>query len=88
MYQAGLKYILGVRPEYNGLRVDPCIPAEWNSFRVWRRFRGALYEIKVTNPEHVCKGIRTIQVDGELLSGAVLPIFEDGGTHTIAVVLG
>ncbi len=42
MYQAGLKYILGIHPEYDGLRVDPCIPAEWDGFRVRRRFRGAM----------------------------------------------
>ncbi len=51
------QWILGVRPEYNGLRVDPCIPAEWDGFQTRRVFRGAIYEIRVMNPDHVCRGV-------------------------------
>lgn len=87
-YQAGLKYILGVRPEYEGLRVDPCIPEAWDGFTVRRRFRGATYVIDVRNPDHVSKGIGLITVDGEPFSEPVLPVFEDGKEHMIEVVLG
>jgi cellobiose phosphorylase len=87
-YQAGLKYILGVRPEYDGLRVDPCIPPDWTGFMVERRFRGALYHIKVTNPQGVSKGVTAICVDGEVIEGTLLPVYKGGGEHQVDVVMG
>jgi len=87
-YQAGLKYILGVRPEYEGLRVDPCIPSGWTEFSVNRRFRGAEYDIHVKNPDGVNKGVSSITVDGESLEGNLLPIFNEGGVHRIDVLMG
>ncbi len=88
MYQAGTQYILGVRPTYEGLRIDPCIPARWDGFRVRREFRGAVYEIHVENPDHVCKGVRSVQVDGQPIAGDVVPAFGDGRTHEVRVALG
>jgi cellobiose phosphorylase len=87
-YQAGLKHILGVRPEYDGLRVDPCIPPDWTGFMVDRRFRGALYRISVTNPQGVSKGVAAIHVDGEAIEGTLLPVFTAGGEHQVDVVMG
>jgi cellobiose phosphorylase len=88
MYQAGTRYILGVRPTYDGLQIDPCIPAAWDGFDVTRVFRGATYQITVRNPDHVCKGVSSFEVDGEPLEGNVAPIFEDGDEHRVVVVLG
>ncbi len=56
-YQAATQWILGIRPEYDGLRVDPCIPSAWNGFSVTRKFRGRLFHIIVHNPQGVCKGV-------------------------------
>jgi cellobiose phosphorylase len=85
---AATQWILGVRPAHNGLLVDPCIPAAWDGFTVTRRFRGATYEIDVRNPDHVCRGVRELRVDGQTLDGNLLPIFADGGTHVVEAVLG
>jgi cellobiose phosphorylase len=52
-FQAGTQWTLGVRAEYNGLRVDPCIPTAWDGFSVMRRFREQVYRITVHNPQHV-----------------------------------
>ncbi|HEY9122317.1 MAG TPA: glycosyl hydrolase family 65 protein, partial [Brevefilum sp.] len=68
-YQAGLKYILGIRPEYDGLKVDPCIPASWDGFEVSRKFRGATYHIRVSNPDGVCKGVQSVLVDDQPYDG-------------------
>ncbi len=87
-YQAGTQYILGVRPTYAGLEIDPCIPTDWDSFRVHRVFRGATYEIGVRNPDHVSKGVRSITVDGEAVEGKIVPAFADGAVHRVDVVLG
>ena len=87
-YQAGLKFILGVRPEYEGLRIDPCIPAEWEGFRVTRRFRGAQYHITVHNPDHVSKGVKSVALDGHPLAQPLLPVLKDGGEHEVEVLMG
>lgn len=63
-YFSATRYILGVRPEFDCLVIDPCIPKSWDGFTVRRQWRGAVYEIRVENPEHVCKGIKTVMVDG------------------------
>lgn len=88
MYQAGTQYILGVQPTYQGLRLAPCIPAEWDGYKVSRRFRGAQYEIQVQNPDHVSSGIKEIVVDGQAVQGEVLPLFDDHKTHVVVVTLG
>lgn len=74
MYRISFDYILGVRPTYSGLLVDPVIPSEWKEFKVERTFRGTKYIIDVENPENVEHGIKNIYVDGEILSGNVLPV--------------
>ncbi len=87
-YQAGTKYILGIRPVYNGLLIDPCIPTTWNGFKAVREFRGTRYEIEVQNPDHVSKGVKSLLVDGRPVEGTIVPIFVDGQTHQVEVVLG
>ena len=82
------QYILGIKPEYSGLQIDPCIPKDWDGFKVSRLFRGATYDINVTNPNNICKGIASITVDGKEIDGNILPVFGDGKTHKVEVVMG
>ncbi len=72
MLRDGIDYICGVRPEYDGLRIDPCIPAAWRSYKVSRRFRGILFEISVTNPRGVNKGVREIKLNGAPIRGDLI----------------
>ena len=81
-------YILGIKPDWHGLRIDPCIPHDWDGYRVTRRFRGATYAIDIRNEAHVCRGVKSITVDGEALEGTVLPAFGDGREHQVTVILG
>lgn len=82
------QYILGIRPEHHGLRIEPCIPKKWQTFSVKRIFRNTVYDIHVENPEGVSKGVREISVDGKTISGNILPIFADGQEHQVRVVMG
>lgn len=82
------QWILGIVPDWNGLCVNPCIPASWDGFEATRIFRGATYNISVKNPEHVCKGIKSVTVDGKAIDGNVLPVFSDGKAHTVEIVMG
>ena len=84
-YYAATRCMLGVRPEFDRLTVDPCIPAAWEGFTAVRHWRGAVYRIRVENPAHVQKGVKALYVDGEL--AAFIPA-ADGGTHEIRVVMG
>ena len=88
MWKVCLDWILGVRAEIRGLLVDPCIPPEWDAYRVSRRFRRATYEIEVENPDHICQGVREILVDGKKHDSYLLPVFPPGETHQIRVVMG
>ena len=81
-------YILGVKPDWDGLKIDPCVPHTWDGYKVSRRFRGAMYDIEIKNPSHVCRGVKQVTVDGKEISGNVLPAFSDGKTHKVEVVLG
>ncbi len=81
-------YILGIKPDWQGLRIDPCIPHDWDGYEVSRRFRGATYEIAIRNPKHVCKGVHAVTVDGQPIDGSLLPVFADGQTHRVEVILG
>ena len=81
------QYIIGVQPDFDGLKVDPSIPHERDGFKATRQFRGATYNITVENPNHVCKGVKSLTVDGKAVDGVVVPAF-DGGVHEVVVTLG
>lgn len=82
------QFILGIRPGYDGLMVDPCIPASWNGYEVSRRFRGAGYRISVTNPAHVSRGVKQIIVNGTPVRGNVIPLCPEGSDNSVEVILG
>ena len=81
------RFILGVRPTYDGLLIDPCIPQDWKGFEVRRKFRNAEYKIMVTNPDGVNKGVKTILLDGRKLDGNVIPIMKPG-EYLVEVIMG
>ena len=82
------QYMLGIIPDYDGLKIDPSIPSAWDGFKATRQFRNATYQITVSNPSHVSKGVKSVTVDGNAIEGNVLPVFADGKEHTVEVVLG
>ncbi len=88
LHRAATHWILGIRPQESGLLICPSIPAAWDGYRVTRQFRGATYDITVENPQHVSSGIASIMVDGQLAESNILPVFADGKTHVVKVVLG
>lgn len=85
-YFSATRYMLGIRPQFNELIIDPCIPGEWNGFKAQRKWRGATYKIEVENPSHVMKGIKEIYVDG--IKVDKINIGEDGRTYSVKVVMG
>lgn len=86
-YFAVTNFILGVQTGFDGLTINPCIPTEWPGFEVTREWRGATYNINVTNPDHVSKGIKSITLNGQPVDGAIAPQAE-GSVNTVTVVMG
>ena len=82
------QYILGVIPDYDGLKIDPSIPKAWDGYSITRKFRNDTYNITVTNPDHVSKGVKSVVCDGKAIDGNVLPVFNDGAVHQVTVQLG
>ena len=87
-YVAATQYILGIRPTYSGLSVDPCVPKEWTQYEVTRKFRGTLYHITVKNPKHVSRGVKAIILNGKKISGNIIPPQRSKATQVVEVVLG
>ena len=82
------QYILGIQPEFNGLRIDPCIPSDMKGYELDRTFRGAHYHIRVMNPDGVCKGVKSITVNGLPVTGNIINVFPEGSNNTVDVVMG
>lgn len=83
------QYILGIRPDYDGLAVDPCIPSSLDGFEAKRDFRGVTYHITVKNPDHVEKGIKSLTVNGTPVAGCVIPVeMVSGSEVTVEAIMG
>jgi cellobiose phosphorylase len=87
-FYAVTQYMLGIRPEYDGLLIDPCIPTDWKGFKATRKFRGATYQIEVVNPDGKSKGIKDVTIDGLPHKSNLIPVFRDGKEHKVKVVMG
>ncbi len=77
------QWILGIRPELSGLRVEPVLPAAWPGYTATRRFRGVTYEITVRRDGSA--GYLT--VDGQRVDGTLVPLAAAGTTARVEVVL-
>ncbi|MCL2845274.1 MAG: hypothetical protein FWE23_07475 [Chitinivibrionia bacterium] len=84
-----IDWIFGVRRDYNGLLIDPCVSPEWKKFSAVRTFRNTTFNINFSNPNGVQKGVKSIKVDGKDIDGNVIPLeFAKGGSVNVEVVMG
>jgi cyclic beta-1,2-glucan synthetase len=88
MYRAGLESILGLRRRGESFEMDPCIPSSWPAYTIVWRFGRTRYEIAVSNPEGLCRGIAEAELDGAPVDPRSIPLADDGGTHQVRLVLG
>jgi cyclic beta-1,2-glucan synthetase len=88
MYQAAIEGLLGLRSAGATFTVAPCIPAIWPGFSIeWRTGR-TTYRISVINPDHRCRGVRSITLDGVAIDPDAIPMYDDNQTHDVVVQLG
>lgn len=83
MWYTVSEFILGIKPDYEGLLIDPCLPSTAKEYEVTRKFRGGEYHITVKNPSGNQKGVKQITVDGTPISGTIIPCSE--GKHEVVV---
>lgn len=79
--------ILGIKRDYDGLRIQPCLPSEWKEAEAYREFRGSRYHIQMKRAEGVSGGGGQIMVDGEPITGNILPLFQDLDIHKVMVLI-
>jgi len=87
LFKALTHYMIGVRADYQGLLIDPCLPSHWKSVSMKRTFRGAHYHVTVENPEGRQTGVSSITLDGSPVEGNLLPVLDDGKTHEVKVLM-
>ena len=85
-YFSATRYMLGIRPDFNELHVDPCIPTEWDAFEARREWRGAVYHIRVVNPNHVMKGVTSLQLNGIQVDR--IRVQPEGSSNEVIVIMG
>ncbi|RKY84914.1 glycosyl transferase family 36, partial [candidate division KSB1 bacterium] len=88
MFVAATQWILGIRPTYTGLLIDPCIPSYWEAFEVRRPFRGDVYQITVENSKRVERGIQKLFLDGIQVEPPVIIPKCDGKVHQVKAIMG
>ncbi|OGJ89727.1 MAG: hypothetical protein A2268_07020 [Candidatus Raymondbacteria bacterium RifOxyA12_full_50_37] len=87
LFRALTVHMIGVKPEYDGLMMEPCMPSHWKRARQVCKFRGAEYDITVLNPKGKQTGVSAVTVDGKKIAGNCVPNFRDGKKHTVIVVM-
>ena len=87
-FYAASQSILGVKPEYDGLMLDPCLPAQLREVKITRRFRGSVYNIAIENRSGDEKGEVRVYVDGKALGGQVIPADSAPAAHEVLVTVG
>jgi N,N'-diacetylchitobiose phosphorylase len=87
-YYSAMQHILGIRPEYDGLTIDPCIPNNWDGIKVSRVFRGKTLSIEIRNTNGVEKGVSHIELNGETISGNFIPIDTMKDVNTVVAYMG
>ncbi len=82
------QYILGIRPSFDGLEIDPCIPSNMDGFTATRKYRNAVYYITVKNPNHVEKEVQKLIVNGKSVEGTCVKAIDNVKEYHIEVVMG
>ena len=87
-YYTATQYILGIQPDYNGLRIDPCITSNWEEIKITRRFRNKNFNITIKNPKGVQKGVKKITINNKKVEGNLIPLDKMTEKNEVLVVMG
>lgn len=82
------QFILGIKPDYDGLVIDPCVPKDWKHYEIRRKFRDAEYDIVINNPDGVNRGVKSLLLNGKPVDGNLVPHQAAGSVNKVEVTLG
>jgi cyclic beta-1,2-glucan synthetase len=88
LYRAGIESLLGLARRGDTFSMNPCIPSSWPAYDITWRFGAACYDIRVSNPDRQCRGVRDATLDGAAVDPSAIPLVDDGRTHEVRIVLG
>jgi len=82
--------MMGFKPTLGGVRISPCLPASWRTASYRHNFRGAVFNVKIENPNGVEEGVVSLEVNGEIMEGDFIPIdaVKLNAENLVRVVLG
>jgi cellobiose phosphorylase len=87
-FYAITQYILGIRPDYNGLLIDPCIPEDWDDLKIIRKFRNKTFRILIHNPSKVSCGVKELTLNGQKIKGKTVLFSLAKEDNEVKVILG
>ena len=87
-YYTASQYILGIQPDYNGLRIDPCIPSDWNVIKITRRFRNRNFSITIKNDNGIQKGVKKITINNLNVNGNLITLDKMKENNEVLVEMG
>lgn len=82
------QFILGIKPDYDGLVIDPCVSKGWKHYEIRRKFRDAEYDIVIDNPDGVSRGVKSLLLNGKPVDGNLVPHQAAGSVNKVEVTLG
>ncbi len=87
-YYTATQYILGIQPDYLGLRIDPCLPSKWREVKITRRFQKKNFNIVIINEKAIQKGVSRIIINDKSLDGNLIPFKLMKKNNDVVVVMG
>jgi cyclic beta-1,2-glucan synthetase len=88
LYRLGIEAILGFQRQGDHMKVEPCIPAAWDGYRLTYKNNGTIYNFEVKNPDHVQTGVRQVLFDGEIIQEKRIPLIQDQSEHRVEIIMG
>lgn len=82
------QYLLGIQPDYDGLRIDPCLPDELKEIGLNRTYRDAKYHIHITKPDGIEKGVHKMLVNGKEVEGNLLRPLDGCTEYNVEIIMG
>lgn len=82
-YEAGIRYILGIKIQQETLILEPCIPNDWKEYSIQYKFGESIYNIRVTNPDGKNTGISQLKLNGQIVENKQVKLIKTGGIYQI-----
>jgi len=87
MYEAGLKYILGLTIEKGYLSINPCISSSWTEYKIHYKYENSIYNIIVKNQNAKNTGVESMIMDGLVIDDKKIKLEDDNRIHNIEIIM-